>query len=114
MEPELALDLMDKIAGNPCTWCEAGDAMEIISMGGVVVAPSGETPQVFHRECWVESLAEPKDDSILDPPHHRDENEPCYSCGAKWVRDDHGLTMEHKQPCEFLESIQYGGTKEVR
>ncbi len=49
-----------------------------------------------------------------DPEHLKSFDTPCEACGAKWYRDSNGIaTMDHIQPCAYLESLEYGGTKEI-
>lgn len=46
--------IIDKIAGEPCHHCGSGEALEILSMGGVIEAPEGGEVLAFHQECYVE------------------------------------------------------------
>ncbi len=49
----------------------------------------------------------------VEPKHHRDLSEPC-ECGARWEADGRGYKMDHILPCSYLESVEYGATRELR
>ena len=61
--------------------------------------------------------------SPKDAAHLKDLNAACYGCGALWVRDTildvnrkpaaDSYTMYHRQPCPYLEAVEYGGEVEI-
>jgi len=51
-----------------------------------------------------------------DPKHLQSFDQPCEACGAEWEHDnkyDSTMVMNHGQLCAYLESHEYGGTKEL-
>jgi hypothetical protein len=48
-----------------------------------------------------------------EPAHHRNLKNPC-ECGARWETDGTGYKMDHILPCAYLESVEYGASRELR
>lgn len=38
-----------------------------------------------------------------DPPHIKDEEAPCFACGAIWVKAEDGTsTIQHTESCRYM------------